>query len=95
MPDKALPFDFPEIIGSLAPRPFFSNSPTGDGNFDVNGVKAGIKAVAPVYHFLGVAENLQVRYPEAGHDFPLETRTEAYSFLDKHLEFPQSTNKNP
>lgn len=92
MPDKALPFDFPEIIGSLAPRPFFSNSPIGDGNFDVNGVKAGIKDVAPVYHFLGVAENLQIRYPEAGHDFPLETRREAYSFLDKHLKFAQTKN---
>ena len=92
MPDGQLPFDFPEIIGSLAPRPFFSNSPIGDGNFDVNGVKAGIKDVAPVYHFLGVAENLQMRYPEAGHDFPLETRREAYSFLDKHLEFPQTKN---
>lgn len=95
MPDNNLPFDFPEIIASLAPIPFFSNSPVGDGNFDVNGVKFAIKAAAPVYNFLGVPENLQVRYPEAGHDFPLEIRTEAYSFLDKHLGFPQSANKYP
>lgn len=95
MPDDNLPFDFPEIIASLAPRAFFSNSPKGDSNFDVNGVKASIKAAAPVYNFLGVPENLQVRYPDAGHDFPLEIRTEAYSFLDKQLVFRQSANKNP
>ncbi len=95
MPDKNIPFDFPDIIASLAPRAFFSNSPTGDGNFNIKGVKAGIKIVEPVYKYLGVQENLQVRYPEAGHDFPLETRTEAYSFLDEHLGFSPSIHQNP
>jgi pimeloyl-ACP methyl ester carboxylesterase len=87
MPDKKLPFDFPEIIASLAPRAFFSNSPTGDGNFDVEGVKAGIKEIEPIFSYFGLSENLQVRYPDSGHDFPLETRMEAYSFLDRHLDF--------
>jgi pimeloyl-ACP methyl ester carboxylesterase len=33
------PFDFDEVIATFAPRPFFSNSPLHDANFDVNGVK--------------------------------------------------------
>nr|MBI1230153.1 alpha/beta fold hydrolase [Cytophagales bacterium] len=86
LPDKRLPFDFPEIIGSLAPRAFFSNSPLGDGNFSVAGVRAGISTASEVYRFFGLEDNLQVQYPEAGHDFPVETRKAAYAFLDKHLE---------
>ncbi|MFC4871002.1 alpha/beta hydrolase family protein [Negadavirga shengliensis] len=87
MPDKKLPFDFPEIIALVAPRPFFSNSPVNDSNFDVEGVKAGIGLVEPVYRFLGFPDNIQARYPEAGHDFPSETRKAAYGFLDKHFGF--------
>jgi hypothetical protein len=30
---------------------------------------------------------LQVRYPRAEHDFPVESRKEAYSFIDKILNF--------
>ena len=28
-----IPFDFQELLGALAPRPFFVNAPLGDGNF--------------------------------------------------------------
>jgi hypothetical protein len=35
---------------------------------------------------------LQVRYPQAEHDFPVENRLEAYAFIDKILDFkPLST----
>ncbi len=80
-----LPFDFHEIIAVLAPRPFFSNSPVNDSNFDVEGVKAGISEASEAYRFLDAEENLQVRYPQAGHDFPTETRKEAYRFIDEKL----------
>lgn len=87
LPDKSLPFDFPEIIALIAPRPFFSNSPLYDSNFDVKGVKDAVSHLDPVYRFLGFPENLQVRYPEAEHDFPSEIREEAYRFLDRHFGF--------
>lgn len=77
-----LPFDFPEIIALLAPRTFFSNSPTNDANFDVKGVVKGIAEAKKVYNFLNAERNIQVRYPKAGHDFPLEVRLEAYRMLD-------------
>ncbi len=81
-----VPFDFYEVVAALAPRAFFSNSPVADNNFDVQGVKKGIAAAEKVYELLGAGDRLQVRYPDCGHDFPVETRREAYQFIDKILE---------
>ena len=80
-----IPFDFDEVIATLAPRPFFSNSPLHDSNFNVEGVKKGIKEVAAVYNFLGAKNLIEVRYPDCGHDFPPIVRTEAYQYLDTIL----------
>ena len=80
-PDK-VPFDFDEVIASLAPLAFFSNSPLNDANFNVAGVKKGIANIAGVYGFMKVPGNLQVRYPDSGHDFPLRVRWQAYHFID-------------
>lgn len=81
-----VPFDWPELIGALAPRPFFSNSPVRDENFEVGGVKECIDAARPVYELLGAGENLAAAYPEAEHDFPTETRMRAYEFIDRQLK---------
>jgi pimeloyl-ACP methyl ester carboxylesterase len=81
-----MPFDFDEVIAALAPRPFFSNSPLNDGNFDVKGVREGIAAAKEVYGYFDAADNLQVAYPEAEHDFPAEVRLQAYLFIDKALK---------
>lgn len=83
--EKQIPFNFNDIITAIAPRAFFSVSPLNDSNFDVNGVREGIKLVEKVYRNLAVTERLQVRYPDAGHDFPVENRLEVYSFLDRTL----------
>ena len=80
-PDK-VPFDFDEVIATLAPRAFFSNSPVNDANFNLSGVKKGIARIAEVYGFLNVPGNIRVRYPDSEHDFPLETRWQAYHFID-------------
>jgi len=77
-----VPFDFPELVGALAPRAFFVNAPTQDANFEVEGVRVCLKAAAPVYRLLGAADRLVADFPEAGHDFPPEVRERAYAFLD-------------
>lgn len=84
-PDR-VPFDFGEVVASFAPRGFFSNSPIGDSNFAVEGVKKGIAAAAPIYRLFGHRELLQARYPDCGHDFPPEVRQEAYRFVDEMLK---------
>ena len=85
-----VPCDFYEMTAALAPRGFFSCSPTGDDNFAVAGVKKTLPIVQPVFDLLKSSERLQVRYPECAHDFPPEVREEAYQFLDKLLEQQRS-----
>ena len=81
-----VPFDFPELVGALAPRPFFTNAPTRDANFAVEGVKVCVEAAKPVYELYGATDRLIAVYPEAEHDFPAEVRERAYQFLDRDLK---------
>jgi dienelactone hydrolase len=84
-PNK-LPFDFPELLGALAPRGFYTNSPTRDANFDLEGVKTCVSSAQRVYHVLGADDRIKAVYPDAEHDFPPEQRTGAYEFLDRILK---------
>jgi cephalosporin-C deacetylase-like acetyl esterase len=80
-----LPFDFPEIVASFAPRPFLAVAATEDNDFDVAGVKEVMSAAAPIYRLLGHGSHLESEYPDSPHDFPPAARERAYQFLDKHL----------
>jgi pimeloyl-ACP methyl ester carboxylesterase len=91
--ENKIPFNFSDIITAIAPRPFFSVSPLHDANFDYKGVEAGVLKVKPVYDSLSMPNNLQVRYPNAEHDFPVDNRIEAYAFIDKILNFKPLTTK--
>jgi pimeloyl-ACP methyl ester carboxylesterase len=83
--ENKIPFDFPEVIASLAPRAFFTNSPKNDSNFDVQGVHKGMTTITAAYHNVGALDMLQAHFPEAEHDFPSETRLAAYAFIDHIL----------
>lgn len=83
---KKIPFDFPELVGSLAPRPFFTNSPLHDENFQVDGVRVCIRAARPIYALYRAEEELIAEYPEAEHAFVPEVREKAYAFLDARLK---------
>lgn len=82
-----MPFDFPELVGALAPRAFFTNSPLHDDNFAVEGVRACIESATPIYDLLGASGRLVAFYPDAPHEFPDGARRRAYSFLDEMLEW--------
>lgn len=77
-----VPFDFPELIGALAPRGFFANAPTRDENFAVEGVRTCLDAAAPVYRLLGHPGRIRAVHPEAEHAFPREAREAAYRSID-------------
>ncbi len=83
-PDR-VPFDFPELVASLAPRAFFTSSPVGDGNFEVSGVRDTIASAQGIYHLFSADAKLQAIYPDCEHDFPPEARLRAYAFLDEQL----------
>jgi dienelactone hydrolase len=83
---KLMPFDFPELLISLAPRPIFINAPLGDDNFDNSGVRDCVAAAQPVYERVFKAgDRIVARYPAAGHDFPPLIREEAWRSLDRWL----------
>ncbi len=82
-----VPFDFPELIATLAPRAFLSVSPVEDGNFDVKGVKKAIPEAKKIFSLYKAQDQLQVRYPLCDHDFPTEDRLAAYRFIDKAVDF--------
>ncbi|MGH9854002.1 MAG: alpha/beta hydrolase family protein, partial [Blastocatellia bacterium] len=81
-----VPFDFPDILVALAPRPLFINAPMGDSNFEVSGVKDCVDVAMPIYDRVFKAkEKLVAVYPDAGHEFPAGVRKAAEDFLDKWL----------
>ena len=81
-----MPFDFPELIASLAPRGFLAVAPIADDNFDIQGVQESFAYAKKAYSIYGASESLQADYPDAQHTFPKESRNGAYDFLEKHLE---------
>jgi len=82
---QEIPFDFHELIGSLAPRSVFINAPLRDANFQWRSVDEIVNAAAQIYQLYAVPRNLQVEHPDCEHDFPSDIREEAYRFLDARL----------
>ena len=83
-PDR-VPFDFYEILGSLAPRGVYSNSPIHDANFDLEGVKKAFHKAGEVYALFAAESQLKLDTPDAPHDFPETQRLAAYEWLAEQL----------
>ena len=81
-----IPFDFPELIGALAPRPFFTCSPLHDANFEVEGVRVCLRAARPIYALYRAEDDLEAEFPDAEHSFERGARMKAYDFLDARLK---------
>ena len=81
-----IPFDFPEILGALAPRPVFVNAPLRDANFHWSSVDRVLAAAREVYTLYGAAARLTVAHPDSEHDFPDAERKTAYRLLDAVLK---------
>ena len=81
-----IPFDFYEILGALAPRGLFSNSPVKDGNFDIVGVRKAFAKAGEVYALFDAPQRLRLATPDAPHDFPEPERKAAYEWLDEVLK---------
>jgi hypothetical protein len=82
---EEIPFDFPELIGLLAPRVCFLSAPFGDTNFKWRSVQAIEQAAQPVYRLYGAPHHLRVEHPNCGHLFPPSMRALAYELFDRHL----------
>jgi hypothetical protein len=80
-----VPFDFPELLAAIAPRPFLAIAATQDSDFDVEGVRQTVASARAIYQLLGNAEWLRADYPVAPHSFPRASRQAAYEFLEQAL----------
>ncbi len=81
-----IPFDFHELIGSLAPRKVFLNAPLKDSNFKWDSVDRVAAAAAAVYRLYGQPQNLRVEHPDCEHDFPDAMREIAFRLFDESLK---------
>jgi hypothetical protein len=83
---ERMPFDFPDVLAAIAPAPIFVNAPLRDANFAVDGVKDCVAQASTVYDKIFHAPGRLVAvHPDCEHDFPPESREQAYTFLDKYL----------
>ena len=80
-----MPFDFADVVSALAPRALFDSAPLHDDNFEVSGVRDCIEAALPAYDMLDTGDRLVAIYPDSDHDFPVDAREAAYSFIDAAL----------
>jgi dienelactone hydrolase len=46
---QRVPFDFPELLAAIAPRPFLAVAATRDSDFDVSGVRDALELAKPIY----------------------------------------------
>ena len=76
-----LPFDFPDILNAIAPRPVFINAPVNDSNFAMVGTDECVAKARKNFP----DHRLVIVHPRCEHDFPPEVREQAYQFIDKHL----------
>lgn len=81
----AIPFDFAELIGALAPRTCFISAPLRDANFRWRSVDRIVAAARPVYRLLGSPDALSVVHPDSEHDFPTPVRQQAYAVIARAL----------
>ena len=79
-----MPFDFPDVLMAIAPRPLFVNAPTQDF-MNLEGVKECFARVASSYALHQAGDRLQSIHPSCKHDFPPEAREAAYEFIAKML----------
>jgi hypothetical protein len=80
-----IPFDFPEVLASLAPRGVYIHAPQSDSNFKLASVKRCVQAARKVFQLFNSDDNLVAVYPPGEHGFPIEARIDAYRFIDRQL----------
>lgn len=81
-----IPFDFPELLAVLAPRPVLINAPLKDSNFQWQSVDRVAAAARQVYALHGAESKLTVEHPDCEHDFPDAMREKAYALLKRELQ---------
>jgi dienelactone hydrolase len=81
-----IPYDFGELLATLAPRAVFLSAPVGDKIAGVEGVKKAVEAAGAVYQLRKVGTALRAEYPETGREFSTAARAAAFAWLDQRFK---------
>ena len=81
-----IPFDFDEILATIAPRPVLVVAPLHDSNFQADSVRRLMKNASTVYALHQAENRLTLLQPDCAHDFPTPMRDEAYQLFDRTLK---------
>ena len=82
---QAIPFDFHDLIASLAPRACLVSAPIDDDNFVWKSAAAVVDAAREVYRLYEAADQVQIIHPACPHDFPDDIRQLCYEFIGTAL----------
>jgi len=83
-----VPFDFHELIASMAPRPFLACVAEQDSDFAASGVRDVMKSALDVYRLYTAEPSLRTVTADVPHSFPASSRAAAYQFLEAALKSP-------
>ena len=81
-----IPFDFPDLLAALSPRPIYVNAPLRDSNFQWQSVDRVVAAARGLATAPGSRAAITVEHPDSEHDFPDAQRQAAYRLLDSVLK---------
>jgi hypothetical protein len=81
-----VPFDFGEILGTIAPRHVVVVAPKKDDNFRWESAAKVVRSAAEVYKLVDAEKNLRIEHPDDIHVFSAEMREMAYKRIDEVLK---------
>lgn len=84
--EDRIPFEWHEIAALAAPTPLCMWSGISDKIFpNWAAIAEGMIDLDSLYKFMNKADSFEFWMGNAGHEFPLQARSLAYDFLDRHL----------
>jgi dienelactone hydrolase len=84
-PPAEIPFDFHDLIASLAPRACLVSAPIDDHNFKWKSAASVAEAARSVYRLYNAKSRLQIIHPDCPHDFPPDIREHCYTFIESQI----------
>lgn len=84
--EARIPYDFHEILASIAPRPLMVIAPTWDQYASYPDVEESIKEVTEVYRLFGAKDNIKLYAPEEYDHLTEEMKEEMVLWLRENIE---------
>ena len=84
--EARLPYDFHEILASIAPRPVLVIAPAMDKDANLQDVKACVEDARRIYNLYGAGNGIQIFSPDDFSRFSNEMREKTYEWLQERMK---------